>query len=152
MRFTIVGTVLVFLVAGAALVLVSNQDVAPPGDTVDKSTHPLTVELVAAVQNKASTQGTGNPTIGTSKMVSVRVILEFADADAMNQARGDMKRMRRAYGGTIGSYLSNREKTATDDVESAVRARVAKTTDELFGVGVVTAFEVEGQFGEQAAN
>ena len=120
---------------------------APSGGT-KADYHSLVVELVAPVQNKASTQGTGNPTIGTSKMVSVKLTLQFASEEAINKASGEMKRLRRAYGSTIGKYLSNREKTATDDVEAAIRARVAKTTDELFGAGVVSGYEIEGQFGE----
>ena len=148
MRLVIIGAVLMLLIAGGAIVWVNDQS----GEAPDMSTHSLIVELVAAVQNKASTQGTGNPTIGTSKMVPVKVTLQFTSEDAMNAARGDMKRLRRAYGKTIGSYLSNREKTATEDIEAVIWAHVAKVTGELFGVGVVTGFEVEGQFGEQAAN
>jgi hypothetical protein len=148
MRLVIIGAVLMLLIAGGAIVWVNDQG----GEAPDMATYTLIVELVAAVQNKASTQGTGNPTIGTSKMVAVKVTLQFKSEDAMNAARGDMKRLRRAYGKTIGSYLSNREKTATDDIEAVIRAHVAPVTGELFAPGVVTTFDVEGQFAEQVVN
>ena len=148
MKYTILGVVLVLVVAGGAVYTVNTQSVTVPGDNDKVATFPLVVELVAAVQNIASTKGTGNPTIGTSKMVSVTLTLHFASEAAMKKAGGEVRQLRRAYGSSIGTYLSNREKTATDDIDASISALVAKATQELFGTGVVTAFDVEGQFRE----
>ena len=143
MRLVIIGAVLMLLIAGGAIVLVNNQGGETPGEGAEETAHSLVVELVAPV-----TKETGQDVM--PKMVSVKLTLRFANEDLLNKARGEIRRLRRAYTETIGTYLSNREKTA--DVEAEIRARVAKKSEELFGTGVVTAFEVEGQFGEQAAN
>ena len=148
MKYSFVGVVLVLLVAVGAIVLVNDPDVDAPDDSAIAATFPLVVVLLAPVQNIASTKGTGNPTIGTSKMVSVTLTLQFASEEAMNKAGSQMKQLRRAYGNYMGTYLSKREKTAIDDIDAAIKALVVKVSEELFGAGVVTAFDVEGQFNE----
>ena len=151
MRNIVIGVVVAVAIAGGVYVWLGDQGAGSQGENTNIDIHPLVVELVAPVKTKLKKSSTGNPIGYNPKMVSVTVTLRFTDEEAMERARGEMKQLRRAYGNTIGKYLTNREKSATDDISATIRARVAKTTDELFGAGVVAAFDVEGQFDEPTA-
>ena len=110
------------------------------------SVYPLIVNLVAPVKTKLEKTAAGNPVGYNPIMVSVTVTLKFTSEEAMKRARGEMKQLRRAYGNKIGKYLTHREKTATDNIASTIRAHVAETTDKLLGAGTVIGFDVLGQF------
>lgn len=117
-----------------------------PGEGAEAAVHSLVVELAAPVKTKLKKTGTGNPVGYNPKMVSFTVTLRFDNEDAMAKASGEIRQLRRAYSNTIGTYLSNRENA--DDADTAIRTRIAAATEKLLGTGVVTAFDVEGQFDE----
>ena len=151
MRYTIIGAVLVLVIAGGVIFWFNDQGAEAPGEGADMATHLLVVELVAPITRKTARSKTDDPVVAATKMVSVKVTLQFANEYARDKASGRTRQLRRGYANTVGIYLTNRAETATDDIEAAIRERVAKATLEMFGAGVVTEFEVEGQFGEQAA-
>ena len=151
MKYSIIGFVLVLMVAAGAFVLFDDRGDDVPVEAANGKGHALIVELVAPVSMKTAKSRTGDPVVATTKMVSVKVTLQFAKEDARDKASGRTRQLRRIYANPIGLYLSNREETATDDIEAKIREHVAKATLEMFGAGVVTDFEIEGQFGEPAA-
>lgn len=152
MKYSIIVVVLVLVVVGGAIVLFNDQGGEAPDDGAFVAGHSFVVELVAPVSMKTAKSSTGDPVVATTKMVSVKVTLQFANEDTRDEVSSETKHLRRGYANTIGSYLSNREETATDDIEAAIRERVAKATDEMLGAGVVTEFQVEGQFGATTNN
>ena len=151
MRYSIIGAVLVLVIAGVVIVWVNDQGAVAPGEGADVATHLLVVELVAPITRKTARSITDDPVVAATKMVSVKVTLQFANEHARNKASGRTRQLRRGYASTVGIYLTNRAETATDDIEASIRERVAKATLEMFGAGVVTDFQVEGQFGGPTA-
>ena len=151
MKFSIIGVVLVLIIAGGAIVWVNNKSGDETREVAGVANHSFVVELVAPVSQKTAKSSTGDPVVATTKMVSVKVTLQFANEAARNDVSGKTKQLRRGYANTIGRYLTNKEETATDDIAAVIRELVAKATDEMLGAGVVTEFQVEGQFGAKAA-
>ena len=151
MKFSIMGVVLVLIIAGGAIVWVNNKSGDETREGAGVANHSFVVELVAPVSQRTAKSSTGDPVVATTKMVSVKVTLQFANEAARNDVSGKTKQLRRGYANTIGRYLTNREETATDDIAAVIRELVAKATDEMLGAGVVTEFQVEGQFGAKAA-
>ena len=149
MRNVAFGAVVALAIAGVAYFWFGNQGGKSSGEDAEVAVHSLVVELAVPLRKKIAKTDAGHAIGDNPKMVSVRLTLRFANKEALNKARGKIRWLRRAYTNTISTYLSNRAKT--DDVEAAVRTRVAKTTDELFGAGVVATFDVEGQFDGPAA-
>lgn len=148
MRNIVIGVVVVLASAGSAYFWFASQSEMSLSD--DVAVHALVVELAAPVKTQLRESSSGNPIGYNPGMVSVTLTLRFANEDALDKARSEMRQLRRGYSNAIGAYLSKGE--VTDNRDADIRALVAAETGKMLDAGSVIDFDVDGQFDEPVAN